>query len=238
MIKNIFRLLLIICFIFISTFSIVGCDLDDESTSSSNLIKISMPYDDDYYETYSGTLEELVKELEDLGFTNIKTEECSYSGYEPDLVKDITIEGEWFGFEKGDVFKSNKEVKIEYYTECLNLTIDNCEDLKNILTNESANYLEFLEEYDGKYVEFDGCVTYYSTYLGGTSHIVYVNGGDYDANNLKGLHIKVNIDVVFDDYVIDEVEVGQNIKLIGKVSEYSGEYYKMVYLDAVYFQYR
>lgn len=216
----------------ISIFVLSSCDILGKS--------IVVPHDNDYYcETYKGSVNELVEEFKLLGFEKIELERWDYEGWKPTAIRSVSIGNSWFGFDAGDKFNSTDTVEIEYWGECRNLTIDNCLDFYKILTDATADYKEFVEKYDGKYIEFDGCVTDYDTYSGGTSHIVELHGGDFNKGNFQGLPIKVNIDVVNSDNSINkDVEEGKNVKVIGKVSDYYKDFYKRVYIYAVYLQYR
>lgn len=221
----------IMCVLIILSFLLSSCSLFGDS--------IKMPKDDYYYENYSGTLEELVDEFKDLGFKNIKTIPCGYSGYTTKIIKNIEIDDDWLGFNKGDKYFSSSIVEIEYYAFCENLTINNS-DVHNILTNKSIYYLDFLEEYDGKYIEFDGCVQEAITY-NGMAPIIEVSGGDYDPNGYGGLLIRVDVNNLAsspENSVNKNVKTGKNVKVIGKINAWRGEYFKLIYIDAVYLQYR
>lgn len=212
-----------------------GCDIE--------IKEITMPYDSYYYDhQYDGTVDELVQHFKDLGFEDIETKACEYNGYQPNTVWNVTIDNGLLGFDEGDVFYSPDKVEIEYYDTCKNLTIDNCEDLKIVLTNSEASYIDFLNKYDGEYIEFDAWVDTSFSYFDDASHVISVYGGDYNEGAKQGLQIVINVDTItstgLDTLVNDNVTEGSNVKVIGQVSKYMGEYYNTIVIYAVYLTYR
>lgn len=63
------------------------------------------------------------------------------------------------------------------------LTVDNCPELKKILSMKSEldpAYAEFAERYEGKTVEFDGCITYVANHGSyKTRYDILMSAGDY-----------------------------------------------------------
>lgn len=219
--------------LFIFIIGLTGCDIE--------IKEITIPHDSYYYDhQYDGTVDELVQHFKDLGFERIETSPIDYSGYQQNAIWNVTIDNGWFGFHEGDIFYSSDKVEIEYLGNCNNLTIENCEDLKNILTNSEASYMDFLEKYDGKYIEFDGWVDTNISFWDNTSHVITVYGGDYNEGLTQGLNIHIEVDVpeTSDMLINENVTENSNVKIIGKVSKYRGEYYKQVVVVAEYFTYR
>ena len=59
--------------------------------------------------------------------------------------------------EETDTTSNNEELVKEIFT------VENCEELANILSLRAeidSAYTEFAKEYDGKIIEFNGCITY------------------------------------------------------------------------------
>ena len=225
--KNFLILFLSITLLF--TFS--SCEFD--------FVEITMPHSSSYYEgSYYGTASDLVQHFKELGFTEIETNAINYVGYCANEVKDVTVDSKIFGFKEGDTLYSTDKITINYYDKCSNLTIDNCEDLKNILTNSKASYSSFAEKYDGSYIEFDACIRTILSY--GIGRVVEVSSGDYD-NDFEGLKIHVNEDYSPyspNTYINKKIKEGENVKVIGKIDKDNSEYYKMLYIDLVYLNQR
>ena len=228
--KKIVALLLLI-----STFLLSGCD--------TTYTEIVMPHDSSYYDEYDGTLEELVKHFEDLGFTDIETVAYNYSGYARNVIDSVSAEGHWSGgFKEGDTRYSYDTITIRYYDECDNFTIDNCPDLASFLAGE-MDYMAFAEKYDGKYIEFDGCITSYSAFMDNTSFVIKATGGDYEDNS-KPNRPTINVDENNllnpspDTSVNRNIGEAKNVKIIGEVSRHQSEYYNHLDITAVYLQER
>lgn len=207
--------------------------------SRSDVKDIAMPYSSNDYETGGWTLNDLVEHLTELGFTNIKTSEYSISNYEPDEIFLIEIDSKWKGFDEGHVFSSNDKVKIKHYNFDSILTSDNCSDLEKILSGESTDYMSFANKYDGQFVEFNAHVVSSYSYLGGTSYVITVEGGDYSVDNIERQEIKIDVDsVTRGEYINKEVKEGNNVRVVGKIDESYSKYYKMLYVDAGYLDVR
>ena len=207
------------------------------SCSNEPVFEIEMPHDDYFYEEGEWTVEELISCFEEMGFTNIETEAHTASDYEFDEIQNIKIDGGMFGFEQGDVFMSNDKVEIGYYDLVPNLTIDNCPDLEEILSGGTMEYAYFASHYDGQYVEFDANVVEAYSYMGGTSFIIEVCGGDYSPDSSEKQAIRIDVETMTDydgRYINEYVDVGDNVKVIGEVVMSKSEYYEMLFIDAVY----
>ena len=223
-------------FLLISALLLSGCD--------TTYTEIVMPHDSSYYyDEYDGTLDELVKHFEDLGFTDIKTTASSYSGYARNKIDFVSAKGYWTGFKEGDTLYSYDTIEIHYYDKCNNLTVDNCPDLAIALsTGENDVHLQFAEKYDGQFIEFDGCITDSTTYMAGTEIIINVAGGDYEQLGDNTLSIHLDDNNLFSDSpdtsVNTSLPVGENVRIIGEVDSYYSEYYNHLSITVVYLQSR
>lgn len=223
---------IIVLFFLISMLLFSGCD-----TTHTEIV---MPHDSSYYDEYDGTLDELVKHFEDLGFTDIETTASSYSGYARNIIDFVSAKGYWTGFKEGDTLYSYDTIEIHYYDQCNNLTVDNCPDLASFLAGE-MDYMAFAEKYDGKYIEFDGCITYYSAFMDNTSFVIKATGGDYEDNS-KPNRPTINVDgnnllnPSPDTSVNRNIGEAKNVKIIGEVSRHQSEYYNHLDITAVYLQ--
>ena len=124
------------------------------------------------------------------------------------------------------------------------LTVESCSDIATILTSKDIDYLAFAEKYDGKYVEIDGYVITHSTYDGGTSHIIEVVGGDYiDGSEVgylgdyDGLIIRIG-NRTHGNMINEFVEVGDNVKIKGRVDLSWSEFHKNLYIETRYLDWR
>jgi len=83
-------------------------------------------------------------------------------------IREVYIETGLFSTDpwiKGEVYDSDKEIKI-YYNEYPMLTIDTCPDLVTILSSKDMSKYEFAEKYDGRYFEFEAFVYSHITHDG------------------------------------------------------------------------
>lgn len=103
---------------------ILGGKTDDSSdeqnndSSASSGVQITMPYDKYHYTGNERPVGHIVSELEELGFTNIKTIEVE-KGWYYFAVEDVKIYADSSDksgrFDKGDVFYSDSLVEVYYY---------------------------------------------------------------------------------------------------------------------------
>ena len=209
-------------FILISIILLSSCDGMSDS--------IAMPNDSEYYTTdYDGTVANLCSHFKEMGFKNVGAHISKYTINTDEEIVDVTINGK--KFDKNDKFKSNDTVLISHY--------EYSPFLHKVLTDKTASYRDFLEEFDGQYIEFDGCVQTSHRFAEGYSQIIEISGGNYSTEGYEGLLIRVNVDSSkYENDIIKDVEVGANVRVVGKVSEYHGEYFKMIYIEAIYLQYR
>ena len=207
--------------------------------------------------------ESVQEKFEDSGFTNIKLEpmEDLITGWltEDGDVESVTIDGST-EFTSGDWYPNDVEVVIQYHTfppeeeddstddtgdanvedkdeeeevEQEHLTVENCSDLKNILSkkdNIDDSYADFVFEYSGRIIEFDGRIDYCTRHGNYTTRFDYlVSAGDYDPDHQIGPSFKFE-DVTWSDLHtnIDTVSVGLNVRIAAKVLYYdedSGLFY-------------
>ena len=137
-----------------------------------------------YESSYCGNeryLDDVVKELKSLGFTDIETIPLSpgSSGYQSTGVESVRIYKNWLdgyiSFDKGDVFPSTAKVEIEYYDLSAAIAAEDNPGLKEYLLNGELTGKEFVEEYAGKIIAFEGYITGRTTDISGnlvTSSIV------------------------------------------------------------------
>ena len=93
-------------------------DEQNNDSSASSGVQITMPYDKYHYTGNERPVGHIVSELEELGFTNIKTIEVE-KGWYYFAVEDVKIyvdSSDKSGrFDKGDVFYSDSLVEVYYY---------------------------------------------------------------------------------------------------------------------------
>lgn len=129
--------------------------------------------------------------------------------------------------EKTDANEENKdneedEVKQEH------LTVENCSDLKNILSKKDYiddSYADFVYEYSGRIIEFDGRIDYCTRHGDYKYRFDYlVSAGDYDPDHQIGPTFKFE-DVTWSDLhtSIDTVSVGLNVRIAAKVLDYDAD---------------
>lgn len=205
---------------------------------------ITMPQGAADYIGSDWTIESLIEHFEKIGFTNIDAIPCEPNddNYESNIFE-LYIETGWFNadpWEAGDEFKSNAEISI-YYNEFPPLTVENCPDLVTALTSQDMSYTAFAEKYDGRYVKFNGYVTYHITYNAGIDHIIMVTGGDYDGSlelghsddgYYKGLNIYIG-DRTMNSSIDKSVEEGEPVTISGMVDADWSEYYENLYVETI-----
>ena len=210
-------------------------------TWESDEPQITMPNYSWYYDD-GWTVEELVSHFEQLGFTNIKIATTIDTGtfskfHQEGEIYNVEIEDTFLGgWDSGDVFGATSLITVTCYERTPTLTIDNCPDLASILSSKDMMYTDFAEKYDGQFIEFDGYVTTSYSYMGGTSYIIEVTGGDYSENGVNGWFFRVDVEQSVGDeaYINKNIEKGANVKIIGKIDDYHTDYYDMICIDAAY----
>ncbi len=104
------------------------------------------------------------------------------------------------------------------------LTVDNCEDLANMLTSSSSDASAFAAAYSGRTIEFDGNIAYMSPHNGAKTRFdVLIYAGDYSETSVKGPNMKYK-DVNYNDMGasgIDSVQMGLNVRIRAKVGSYN-----------------
>ena len=202
--------------------------------------KIKMPKNTSDYIASEWTVDTLIRHFEDLGFTKIRTVACDPDDDRFNLnIFEMTIATGLFSddpWEAGEEFDPDAEITI-YYNEYPLLTIENCPDLVTVLTSKDMSYTSFCTKYDGRYIEFDAYVVGHLTYDGGTSHVISVTGGDYDGktdepSNYKGLVIHIG-NRTWGSNIDESVQVGDNVKVRGRINLSWAEYYKCLYVETM-----
>ena len=203
---------------------------------------ITMPYSSDEYKNGDWTGEGLIAHFEELGFHNITASpEPSYFGDYENAIIDVTIEGNdndsilpyYKAFQKGDIVNSADEIRISYYYVPDALTINESPELAEILFGKEdgkpIDYMLYANILDGKHVRFDACVSYHSTY----SPIIEVGGGDTTTSS--GCTIRMG-DIALDNQIDESVEIGQCVKVYGKIDASWSEYYDLLFIDTLALQ--
>ena len=118
-----------------------------------------------------------------------------------------------------------------------NLTVDNCEALREILSMHASSdsaYIEFAEKYEGRNIEFDGsvdnCSPHGSYY---TRFDFLLSAGDYSTDSQIGptfkFENKTKVDLHSD---LSAVGTGMNVHIIAKVEYFDSEH-EIFYLNPV-----
>ena len=108
------------------------------------------------------------------------------------------------------------------------LTVDNCPELKEILSMNAdmdVKYSVFALKYKGRTIAFDGRIDYctlHGNYK--TRYDFLVSAGDYDPDHQIGPYFKFE-DVNYYDLNtdLDEVGVGINVRIVAEVVEYNSD---------------
>lgn len=141
----------------------VGCSSSEEPP---------MPYSSSDYENGEWTLEEVISNLEELGFENIEIEEYE-SQYVSEESFDVKVEDfssdswltEYKDFEQGEPLYSWRDVKIEVTIPIPVLTVENTPELADNLAKRFGTdkdvdaWKSFMKEHNGEYIEFNGIIT-------------------------------------------------------------------------------
>ncbi len=217
----------------------VGCEGGNYESIST--VEIAMPYENEYYEKEEWTVEDLSKEFESLGFTNVVAVKLvDSSDYVYGVVSSVRIDGQMLGWEKGDVFRSTDEVEIFYHAPTPTLTIDNCPELADILNGNTTSWRSFASDHDGEFIEFDGCVIERIDDDAVFSHpIINACGGDY-SENMDKQQIRLSYDLAYlelGDHVIYGI-VGENYKIIGKIDFSDSKYFNILTIEVALVEYR
>lgn len=232
--------------------------IDRKTELGENEVKVEASASDYKYKNYK----EIVTDLEEAGFTNVKTEVLY------DIIWGITSEGESdkvtiggnSDFRKGEVFAKDVEIIVTYhmlqeddpkkteeekeymYSDYMGdtvtgemevLTVDNCEELEELLRTEDNEVAEaFASKYEGRQIEFDGYVAdvaHYSdsfkTYDTKFNYLIYV--GDSGQEHFSGPSIQFrNVDYLSFNLVGDEpdtISVGLNLHIVAEVVEFNAQ---------------
>lgn len=225
--------------------TITGVVSENPTESQETKTRITIPYSTSDYIGSDWTIETITKHFEELGFTNIRAVPCEPDDDNYEInIREIVISKGLFNtdpWEAGEEFNADAEISI-YYNEFPILTIDNCDDLVTVLTSKNMDYMTFCEKYDGRYVEFDAYVIEHLTYDGGTSHIIDVTGGDYDGETeidaykpetYAGLNIRIG-DRTWDNSINENVQVGDNVTVSGRIDASWAEYFKCLYIETMH----
>ena len=109
------------------------------------------------------------------------------------------------------------------------LTIDNCEELANMLSNKDdidESYSNFASKYKGRTIEFDGRIDHLMNYENyDTRFDILVGAGDYDPDHQTGPAFKFKnvaaYDLDLDTIDLEsEIKVGKNVRIVAKVEEF------------------
>ncbi len=104
------------------------------------------------------------------------------------------------------------------------LTVDNCEDLANLLTSSSSDASSFAAAYSGRTIEFDGNIADMSSHNGAKTRFdVLIYAGDYSEESARGPHMQYK-DVNYYNMGasgIDSVQMGLNVRIRAKVGSYN-----------------
>ena len=191
----------------------------------------------------------VLESFEDNGFTNIKLEKIEdlITGIltEEGEVEEVSVGGD-FDYSPDNWVDADTEVIIRYHVfpnkeaesaqdtnkEDVSdkvLTINNCEDFANILSNKAEideSYSSFAKKYEGRTIEFDGRVDYLVKHENyNTRYDILVSSGDYNQDNQIGPIFKFeNVNAYDLDlntlYLESQIEVGKNVRIVAKVEQF------------------
>jgi len=121
------------------------------------------------------------------------------------------------------------------------LTIDNCEELANVLSDKAYTrelYSSFASKYAGRTIEFDGRIDYVTKYKDyDTRYDILVSAGDYDPDRQIGPSFQFE-NVNYYDLDLDtlnleaKIQVGKNVRIVAKVVKFNSDN-DLFYLDPV-----
>ncbi len=201
---------------------------EEEPVLSENQVRI--PYDSDYftYEKYK----EVINELNQLGFNNIKTEIVYDVGtgwlasISRDDVKSISINGK-SEFEKGDIFEKNCEIIITYHEFKINdPSIQyNSYTVAKLIQELESNAMNAKDAHTGEYVKITGRID--SIDADGKSFYLYPSNNNWA---FQGVLCVVQTDEQKEK--LKSFKSGNNVTVKGKITSV-GEvlgYYMDVYI--------
>lgn len=112
------------------------------------------------------------------------------------------------------------------------LTIDNCEELANMLSKKAEideSYSSFASKYVGRTIEFDGRIDYVANHGNyDTRYDILVSAGDYDPDHQIGPTFKFE-DVAAYDLDLDtlflenKIKVGKNVRIVADVEKFNSD---------------
>lgn len=107
------------------------------------------------------------------------------------------------------------------------LTVENCEDLANMLNSPSSDASAFAAAYRGRTIEFDGNIAYMSQHDNcKTRFDVLIYSGDYSETSARGPHMRYEDVNYYDMGVsgIDSVQMGLNVRIKAVVENYDASH--------------
>lgn len=184
-------------------------------------------------------------EFEQAGFINIEII-GSDNGLPADDSPVDHVEIGWLGFlgfTTSDTYSTDEEVRI-YVSDTANqsggagsiqddsaetLTVDNCEDLRTLLSQGDTNAAWFASQYDGETIEFDayiGSVMNHGDYdtrydilvLSGNAHSGSSHGPNFRFSNVNTYDLGIQ-----DLYLPHWVTEGQNVHVVARVDRYDSD---------------
>lgn len=217
--------------------SVAGCDSSSTDASGSEEAAAPveqgvMPYSSEEYCTMDWTLESIEEHFRELGFDSFEENpvEPGDDDYNRNIyelyVKSFIFSDPW---KAGDQLDPDDTIVI-YYNESPTLTVDSCPDLARMV--ECADdYLDFAEEYDGRYVSFDAYVSYQLTTFT-NDYIIMVSGENYEENQSHDWTIYIG-DRTWDNAVQGSTPVGTRVHVEGRIDLDFSEYYDQLYVEGL-----
>ena len=135
-----------------------------------------------------------------------------------------------------------EEEVVEEAVEDEVLTIENCEELRLMLSNGDGideSYGVFATKYKGRTIEFDASIDYMANHKNyDTRYDIVVSTGDYDPVYRIGPVFKFENVEAYDLglntlYLENEIKVGKNVRVVAKVDEYDHFKSGFFYLDPI-----
>lgn len=224
-------------------------------------VKVTKSAED--YDTSGKNYKKVISELRKMGFTNIKENilyDIIFGVTKEGELESVTIDGD-DTFTRGDIFSSDAKVIVTYHMKEENdpskkmeektaeeettedkeqqetLTVDNCPELADILSNKASNdpsYSSFASKYEGRTIEFAGRIDNCAPHGKYKTRFDYlVSAGDYDPDYQVGPAFKFE-DVNYYDLNtdLDTVSVGTNVNIIAEV-EYFDSNSELFYLKPI-----
>lgn len=179
------------------------------------------------------TLESIEDHFRELGFSNFEEKPVGPEDDDYDRnIYELYVKKGWIftdSWEAGDQLDSSDTIVI-YYNEQPALTVDSCPDLAHMIEC-GDDYLAFAEEYDGKYVSFDGYVSYQLTTFT-NDNIIMVSGENYAENQSHDWTIYIG-DRSWDSAVQGTVPVGTRVHVEGRIDLDYSKYYDQLYVEGM-----